>query len=70
MPTMRDPKEQGAVVWEELNETVDGERQYGVRELDGHRWLFSRHAHDIAPQDWGAMVAGDSHQAGLRPRAG
>ena len=63
-------KEQGAVVWEELHETVYGERQYGVKDLDGHRWLFSRHARDLAPRDWGATVASESQQAGVRPRAG
>jgi len=31
----------GARIWEELHETIYGERQYGVEDLDGHRWLFS-----------------------------
>jgi uncharacterized glyoxalase superfamily protein PhnB len=53
-------RQQGAVVWEELHETVYGERQYGVKDFDGHRWLFSEHARDIAPQDWGATVASES----------
>jgi uncharacterized glyoxalase superfamily protein PhnB len=49
-------KESGARIWEELNETVYGERQYGVEDLDGHRWLFSQHARDVDPRDWGATV--------------
>ena len=49
--------QQGAVVWEEPHETVYGERQYGVNDCDGHRWLFAQHARDIAPQQWGAAVA-------------
>jgi uncharacterized glyoxalase superfamily protein PhnB len=53
-------KEQGAIIWEELHETIYGERQYGVKDLDGHRWLFSRHASDIAPEEWGATVASQS----------
>ena len=54
-------RQQGAVVWEELHETVYGEHQYGVKDLDGHRWVFSEHARDIAPQDSGATVASESH---------
>ena len=30
-------KEQSAIICEELNETVFGERQYGVKDLDSHR---------------------------------
>ena len=48
----------GAKIVEDLNETVYGERQYGVEDLDGHRWLFSRHARDVSPEEWGAMIAG------------
>jgi len=50
-------KEQGAYVWEELHETVYGERQYGVKDLDGHRWLFSQHVRDMKPEEWGATVS-------------
>ena len=50
-------KQQGAIVWEELHETVYGERQYGVKDLDSHRWLFSQHARNVDPAEWGATVA-------------
>ena len=50
-------KDQGAHIWEDLHETVYGERQYGVKDLDSHRWLFSQHAHDVDPAAWGATVA-------------
>jgi len=50
-------KREGANVWEDLHETVYGERQYGVADLDGHRWLFSQHAHDVSPDAWGATIA-------------
>jgi len=53
----RKTKEEGATIWEELNETVYGERQYGVEDLDGHRWLFSQHARDVSPEAWGAKIA-------------
>jgi uncharacterized glyoxalase superfamily protein PhnB len=46
----------GAMIVEELDETIYGERQYVALDLDGHRWLFSKHAKDVRPQDWGATV--------------
>jgi uncharacterized glyoxalase superfamily protein PhnB len=49
-------KASGAEIWEELNETIYGERQYGAEDLDGHRWLFSKHARDVDPGEWGATV--------------
>ena len=49
-------KREGAKVWEELNETIYGERQYGVEDLDGHRWLFSQHSRDVKPETWGATI--------------
>jgi uncharacterized glyoxalase superfamily protein PhnB len=49
--------EEGARIVEPLNETVYGERQYAVEDLERHRWLFSQHAKDLAPEDWGAKVA-------------
>jgi len=50
-------KSAGATIVEELQVTVYGERQYGVEDLDGHRWLFSQHARDMSPDDWGATIA-------------
>ena len=48
----------GAKIVEDLHETAYGERQYGVEDLEGHHWLFSRHARDVDPAEWGATVAG------------
>jgi uncharacterized glyoxalase superfamily protein PhnB len=42
---------------EELHETVSGERQYAAEDLDGHLWIFSQHARDLSPTDWGATLA-------------
>lgn len=53
-------KREGGTIWEELHETVYGERQYGVADLDGHCWLFSQHARDVSPEEWGATVASRS----------
>lgn len=47
----------GATVIEELNETVYGELQFVVEDLEGHQWIFSRHARDLSPADWGATIA-------------
>jgi uncharacterized glyoxalase superfamily protein PhnB len=49
-------KSVGATIVEDLHETVYGELQYGVIDLDGHHWLFSRHARDLRPDEWGATV--------------
>jgi hypothetical protein len=29
----------------------------GVEDLEGHHWLFARHARDVSPEDWGAKLA-------------
>jgi uncharacterized glyoxalase superfamily protein PhnB len=50
----------GAEIVEELHETIYGERQYGVRDLDGHHWLFSQHARDLSPSAWGATITSSS----------
>jgi len=47
----------GARIVEDLHETIYGERQYGVEDLDGHHWLFSQHARDASPEEWGAVIA-------------
>ncbi len=48
----------GAKIVEPLHETEYGELQYGVEDLAGHHWLFSRHARDLSPDAWGATLAG------------
>jgi uncharacterized glyoxalase superfamily protein PhnB len=50
-------KAAGAIIVEELHETVYGELQYGVEDPEGHHWLFSCHAHDVNPAAWGATIA-------------
>jgi uncharacterized glyoxalase superfamily protein PhnB len=47
----------GATIVEEPHETVYGEFQCAALDLDGHLWVFSRHARDLAPEDWGATLA-------------
>jgi uncharacterized glyoxalase superfamily protein PhnB len=53
----------GAKIFEEIQETCYGERQYGVEDLEGHRWLFSQHVRDLSPADWGAEIRTSAPQA-------
>lgn len=46
----------GANIVEDLHETGYGELQYGVKDLEGHHWLFARHARDVSPEAWGAVI--------------
>ena len=50
-------KAAGANILEDLHQTVYGELQYAAQDLEGHHWLFSWHARDLDPQQWGARVA-------------
>lgn len=50
-------KSAGARIVEPLHETEYGERQYGVEDLEGHHWLFSRHVRDVSPEEWGATIS-------------
>jgi uncharacterized glyoxalase superfamily protein PhnB len=50
-------KSAGVTIVEDLHETIYGERQYGIQDLDGHHWLFSQHARDLSPDSWGAKIA-------------
>jgi uncharacterized glyoxalase superfamily protein PhnB len=47
----------GARIVEPLHETEYGELPYGAEDLEGHHWLFSRHARDVSPETWGATLA-------------
>jgi uncharacterized glyoxalase superfamily protein PhnB len=49
-------KSAGATITEDLHETEYGELQYGAKDIGGHRWLFSRHAKDVNPEEWGAKI--------------
>lgn len=45
-------KSAGALIVEELNETLYGERQYVAEDIAGHHWLFSMHIRDVDPAEW------------------
>jgi uncharacterized glyoxalase superfamily protein PhnB len=53
---LRKVKAAGGRIIEELNQTMYGELQFGVEDIDGHHWLFSRHTRDVDPKDWGATL--------------
>jgi uncharacterized glyoxalase superfamily protein PhnB len=50
-------KSAGVTLVEDLHETEYGELQYAALDLEGHHWLFSRHARDLSPDSWGAKIA-------------
>lgn len=58
-------KSAGAAILEDLHETIYGELQYSAEDIEGHHWLFSRHARDLDPVHWGATVA---HPAVMPPQ--
>jgi uncharacterized glyoxalase superfamily protein PhnB len=61
-------KAAGAKIVEKLNETGYGELQYGAEELDGHHWLFSRHARDVSSEEWGARALKVKSRVQMLPR--
>lgn len=63
-------KSAGAKILEEPHETEYGEFQYAAEDLDGHHWLFSRHARDRGPDEWGATLVQPAFRVKLlrRPR--
>ncbi len=50
-------KSADVTILEEPHETVYGEFQYAAEDFAGHHWLFSSHARDLDPTNWGATVA-------------
>lgn len=61
-------KSAGATVREEPHETEYGEFQYAALDFAGHHWLFSRHACDRSPDQWGATVSQPIRQPAAKPR--
>ena len=44
----------GAKIIQPLTEMPFGERLYTALDFAGHRWTFSQHIADVAPEQWGA----------------
>ena len=52
-------KAAGGNIFEEPNDVMYGERQFGIEDPEGHRWLVAAHLRDVAPEEWGASVMKD-----------
>jgi uncharacterized glyoxalase superfamily protein PhnB len=46
----------GAHIVNAPHDTPFGERQYTAEDPEGHRWAFSQHIADVAPEAWGARL--------------
>lgn len=51
-------KANGAQIVSEPHNMPFGERAYTTRDHAGQWWTFSQHVADVAPEEWGAKVAG------------
>ena len=50
-------KQHGARIAQPPHDMPFGERQYSAQDHAGHRWTFSQHIADVAPEEWGATSA-------------
>jgi len=50
-------KQNGARIVQPPHNIPFGERQYTALDHAGHRWTFSQHIADVAPEEWGATSA-------------
>ena len=50
-------KQFGARIVKPLTNMPFGERLYTTEDHAGHRWTFSQHVADVAPEAWGATPA-------------
>jgi uncharacterized glyoxalase superfamily protein PhnB len=51
-------KAAGAEIIQHPTDQEYGDRRYDAKDLEGHFWSFAQHVRDVAPEDWGAQVAG------------
>ena len=51
-------KQNGARIVQAPHDMPFGERQYTALDHAGHRWTFSQHIADVAPEEWGAKTPG------------
>ena len=50
-------KQSGARIIQPPANMPFGERHYTAEDPGGHRWTFSQHIADVAPEEWGATTA-------------
>jgi uncharacterized glyoxalase superfamily protein PhnB len=51
-------KTAGAEIREEPTDQEYGERRYAAVDPEGHHWFFAQPTREVAPEQWGATVAG------------
>ena len=51
-------REAGATITEEPTDQEYGERRFTAEDPEGHVWYFARQIKQVAPEEWGAKVAG------------
>ncbi|MBA3401240.1 MAG: VOC family protein [Actinobacteria bacterium] len=52
-------KAAGAEIKEEPTDQEYGERRYTARDPEGQSWFFAQPTGEVAPEEWGATMAGD-----------
>ena len=52
-------RQSGARILSTPEDMPFGERQYTAEDPEGHRWTFSQHIADLAPEEWGAVSANE-----------
>ena len=50
-------RDAGATIVEPPAEQPYGDRRYAAEDPEGHQWFFAQHVRDLAPEEWGAVVA-------------
>lgn len=50
-------KAAGAEITEQPADQEYGERRFGARDPEGHKWFFSQPIREVAPEEWGATAA-------------
>ncbi len=50
-------RDAGATIIEAPAEQPYGDRRYAAEDPEGHQWFFAEHVRDLAPEEWGAVVA-------------
>lgn len=50
-------KAAGAAVGDEPADQEYGDRSYRAEDPEGHQWVFATRVREVAPEEWGAIVA-------------
>jgi PhnB protein len=50
-------RDAGATIIEPPGDQPYGDRRYAAEDPEGHQWFFAQRVRDLAPEEWGAVVA-------------